>query len=103
MRLGALDARLQQFDDNLSRLREGGVAQAVRDRVVEGATNLRGTIGEVADLGGRIQTRLDQAQERLDQANSRLDGFLWIITIVLLLLVGYVAVLNGLVIWLARR
>lgn len=101
--LAALDSRLQQFDDSLSRLREGGVAQAARDRVVEGATNLRGAIGEVADLGDRIQTRLDQAQERLDQANGRLDGFLWIITIVLLLLVGYIAVLNGLVIWLARR
>ncbi len=101
--LGALDERLQQFDAGVTRLREGGVAQAAVERVVEGATNLQGAIGQVADLGERIQTRLDQAQERLDQANARLDGFLWILTIILLLLVGYIAVLNGLVIWLARR
>ena len=101
--LAALDARLQQFDDSVSRLREAGVASVAVERVVEGATNLRGTIDQVADLGDRIQTRLDEAQQRLDQANSRLDGFLWILTLILLLLVGYIAILNGLVIWLARR
>lgn len=101
--LTALDARLQQFDDSVGRLREGGVAQVAVDRVVEGATNLRGSIDQVADLGGRIQTRLDQAQDRLVLANSRLDGYLWIMTIILLVLVGYIAILNGLVIWLARR
>jgi hypothetical protein len=31
------------------------------------------------------------------------DGYLWIVTIIMLLLVAYIAVLNGLVIWLARR
>ncbi len=101
--LAALDARLQQFDDNVSRLREAGVAGIAVERIVEGATNLRGAIDGVADLGGRIQTRLDEAQVRLDQANARLDGYLWILTIILLLLVAYIATLNGLVIWLARR
>jgi hypothetical protein len=101
--LAALDARLQQFDDSVGRLREAGVASVAVERVVEGATNLRGAIDQVADLGDRIQTRLDEAQQRLDQANSRLDGFLWILTLILLLLVGYIAILNGLVIWLARR
>ena len=101
--LAGLDARLQQFDDNVSRLREAGVASVAVERVVEGATNLRGAIDGVADLGGRIQTRLDEAQIRLDQANARLDGYLWILTMILLLLVAYIAILNGLVIWLARR
>lgn len=101
--LAALDARLQRFDDSLAALRQGTVSAVVAERVVEGATNLRATIGEVADLGGRIQTRLDQAQERLVVANSRVDGYLWIVTVVLLVLVAYIAILNGLVIWLARR
>lgn len=101
--LAALDARLQQFDDSVSRLREAGVASAARERIIEGATNLRGAIDQVAALGDRIQTRLDEAQQRLDQANARLDGFLWILTIVLLLLIVYIAILNGLVIWLARH
>lgn len=101
--LAALDARLQRFDDSLAALRQGVISAVVAERVIEGATNLRGTIGEVADLGGRIQTRLDQAQDRLVLANSRVDGYLWIVTVVLLLLVAYVAILNGLVIWLARR
>ena len=101
--LAALDSRLQQFDDSVSQLREAGVASVVKERVVEGATNLRGAIDQVSDLGDRIQTRLDEAQGRLDQANARLDGFLWILTIILLLLVAYIAILNGLVIWLARR
>lgn len=101
--LAALDERLQQFDDSVNRLREAGIAGVAVERIVEGATNLRGAIDGVADLGDRIQTRLDEAQERLDQANARLDGYLRIVTIVLLLLVAYIVILNGLVIWLARR
>lgn len=101
--LAALDAKLQQFDDALSQLREGSLASAVIDRVVQGATTLRGTIDDIAGLGERVQTRLAEAQQRLDQANARVDGILWLVTVILLLLVAYVAVLNALVIWLARR
>jgi hypothetical protein len=99
--LAALDQRIAEIDTNLAAMRSG-VTTRISD-VVSGATALRGAVDRVADVGERLETRLAEVEDRIDRAQSSVDTVLWLTTVVLLLLVGYVGLLNVLLIRGYRR
>ncbi len=72
--------------------------QKARDAI----TALGATLDRVAELTTRIETATQDLQQRVDDAHRRIDLYLWLAAGGMLLVVLYVAVLNGLVIWLAR-
>jgi hypothetical protein len=74
-------------------------ASARVQAVVDGATGLRGAVDRVADAGTRIEEGLAAVEDRVDRAQANVDLVMWITTVVLLLLVAYVALLN----WLLLR
>ncbi len=94
--LAALDQRIADIDANITALRSG-VASRVGD-VIDGATALRGAVDRVADVGTRIEEGLAAVEDRLDRAHGTIDTIMWLTTAVLLLLVGYLALLNVLLI-----
>jgi hypothetical protein len=95
--LAALDQRLAEINTNVAGLRTGATARV--QAVVDGATGLRGAVDRVADAGTRIEEGLSAVEDRVDRAQANVDLVMWITTVVLLLLVGYVALLN----WLLLR
>lgn len=99
--LAALDERIVEIDRNVTRLRAdvGGTV----DQLVQTVTTMRSAADRVADVTDRVQARIDDVQARLDRANETLDGYVRIVTIVLLLLVAYIAALNLFIVLLARR
>jgi hypothetical protein len=99
--LAALDQRIADIDANITSLRTGATAR-VGD-VIAGASALRGAVDRVAEVGNRIQEGLAEVEDRVDRAKSTIDMVMWLTTALLLLLVGYVAVLNILLIRGYRR
>jgi hypothetical protein len=99
--LAALDQSIADIDANITALRSGA-ASRVGD-VVAGATALRGAVDRVAEVGTRIEEGLAAVEDRLDRAHGTIDTVMWLTTVVLLLLVGYVALLNVLLIRGYRR
>jgi hypothetical protein len=94
--LAALDQRIVEIDTSLASLRTGATRR-VQD-VVDAATTLRGAVGRVSEVGVRIETALDAIGDRIDRARATVGMLLWVTTGVLLLLVGYIALLNILII-----
>ena len=99
--LAALDQRIAEIDTNIAGLRQGVAARVAN--VKAAATALRGAVDRVTDVGTRIETGLTAVEDRIDRAQGTIDTVMWATTIVLLLLVGYVALLNVLVLRLTRR
>jgi hypothetical protein len=99
--LAALDQRIADIDANISALRTGATSR-VGD-VISGATALRGAVDRVAEVGTRIEEGLAAVEDRLDRAHGTIDTIMWLTTALLLLLVGYVALLNVLLIRGYRR
>lgn len=99
--LAALDQRIADIDANITALRTGATSR-VGD-VVAGATALRGAVDRVAEVGTRIEEGLAAVEDRLDRAHGTIDTIMWLTTALLLVLVGYVAVLNVLLIRGYRR
>ena len=99
--LAALDQRIADIDANISALRTGATAR-VGD-ILSGATALRGAVDRVTEVGTRIEEGLAAVEDRLDRAHDTIDTLMWLTTALLLLLVGYVALLNVLLIRGYRR
>ena len=99
--LAALDQRIAEVDTNIAGLRQG-VATRVAN-VKAAATALRGAVDRVTDVGTRIEAGLTAVEDRIDRAQGTIDTVMWLTTAVLLLLVGYVALLNVLLLRLTRR
>ena len=99
--LAALDQRIADIDANISGLRTGATARVAS--VLAGATALRGAVDRVAEVGTRIEDGLAAVEDRLDRAHATIDTIMWLTTAVLLILVGYIAVLNVLLIRGYRR
>jgi hypothetical protein len=94
--LAALDQRIAEIDASLTSLRTGATRR-VQD-VVDAATTLRGAVGRVSEVGVRLDTGLDAIGDRIDRARATIGTLMWLTTAGLLLLVGYVALLNVLII-----
>ena len=99
--LASLDERVASFDASLAGLRAD--ARSTVERVATAVTSVRTGVDGVLGVTDRIGSGIQDVQARVAKANDTIDGFLWMITIVVLLVLAYVAALNGLVIRLARR
>jgi hypothetical protein len=99
--LAAADDRLVRLDSSLSGLR--GAARATAGDVAAAATTLRDAVATAADTAGNLRTQVDDLRLRITDVHSGVDRVLWLGTGALLLVVGYVALLNAIIVWLARR
>jgi hypothetical protein len=95
------DDRLTRFDTALSGMR--GAARATAGDVAAAATSLRETVTSAVATAGTLRTAVDDLRVRIDDIHVSIDRVLWLGTGALLAIVGYVALLNVLIIWLARR
>ncbi|HYH92485.1 MAG TPA: hypothetical protein VD763_04935 [Candidatus Saccharimonadales bacterium] len=99
--LAALDQRITEIGQTVERLR--GDARANVQGVVDGATALRGAVARVSEVGVRLGVGLAAVQDRIDRARDNVSLVLLLTTGGLLFLVGYVALLNGLLVRTGRR
>ena len=99
--LAALDQRIADIDANISAFRTGVTTRV--SNVIEGATALRGAVDRVSEVGTRIETGLAAVEDRIDRAQATIETVMWLTTAVLIVLVGYVALLNVLIIRGYRR
>jgi hypothetical protein len=99
--LATADDRLTRIDTALITLR--GAARATAGDVAAAATGMRDAVSNAADSAGGLRTEVERLQTRIADVHTSVDRVLWIGAGALLLVVGYVALLNVLLIWLARR
>jgi hypothetical protein len=99
--LAAFDERVASIDAAVSDLRSGVGATVERARVA--ATAVKGAIEGISGVTQRIQGGLDEVRAKAVAANQAIDGYVWFVTIILLILVAYIALLNILVLLLTRR
>jgi hypothetical protein len=99
--LSEADDRLARIDSALTGLRSA--ARATAGDVAAAATTLRDAVTTAAESAGTLRTAVDGLRVRIDDVHGSVDRVLWIGTAGLLAIVGYVALLNLLLVWLARR
>jgi hypothetical protein len=99
--LAAADERLVRLDSALTGLR--GAARATAGDVAAAATTLRDAVTTAADTAGNLRAEVDGLRVRIADVNASIDRVLWLGTGALLAVVGYVALLNVIIVWLARR
>lgn len=93
--------RLAQIDNALVTLRSA--VRATAGDVAAAATAMRDAVSNARDSATGLRGEVDQLRTRISDVHATVDRVLWIGAGALLLVVGYVALLNLLVIWLARR
>jgi hypothetical protein len=99
--LATVDDRLATIDTALVGLR--GAARATAGDVATAATSLREAIAAATDAGGNLRTQVDGLRLRIADVHTGIDRVLWLGAGAVLAIVGYVGLLNVIVIWLARR
>jgi hypothetical protein len=99
--LAAADERLTNVDAALVGLRAG--ARATAGDVAASATRLRDAVTTAADTARSLRTEVEGLQTRIADIHVSVDRVIWLGAGSLLAVVGYVALLNVLIIWLARR
>jgi hypothetical protein len=99
--LVAADDRLIRIDSALNGLR--GASRATAGDLAAAATSMRDAATSAAETAGTLRTNVETLQGRLVDIHTIVDGVLWLGTGALLAVVGYVALLDLLIIWLARR
>ena len=99
--LAQADDRLTRLDAALSGMR--GAARATAGDIAAAATTLRERVTSAVDTARTLRTAVEDLQIRIADVHVTIDRILWLGTGALLAIVGYVALLNVLIIWLARR
>jgi hypothetical protein len=99
--LAAADDRLVGIDTALVGLR--GAARGTAGDVASAATALRDGIATGVDAAGNLRSSVDDLRLRIADVHTSVDRVLWLGAGALLVVVGYVGLLNALLIWLARR
>ena len=99
--LTAADERLVAIDTALVGLR--GAARGTAGDVASAATSLRDGIATATDAARNLRTAVDGLRLRIVDVHAGIDRVLWIGAGAVLAIVGYVALLNVIIIWLARR
>ena len=96
-----VDERLTQIDTAVASMR--AAARATAGDIAAAATSMRDAVKNAADSATNLRGGVEDLQARLVDVHDSIDRVLWIGAGGLLAIVGYVALLNLLVIWLARR
>ena len=101
MLVAAANERLVAIDGALTALR--GAARATAGDVTTAATTLRDAATRSVETARSLRAAVDDLRLRIADVHGRVDGILWLGAGALLVIVGYVALLNLLIVWLARR
>lgn len=96
-----VDDRLTQIDTGVASLR--AAARATAGDVAAAATSMRDAVKNAADSAANLRGGVEDLQARLVDVHASVDRVLWLSAGGLLAIVGYVGLLNALIIWLARR
>jgi len=99
--LAAIDDRLTQLDARLSALRTAAATTA--GDAVAAAQGLRTAVGTARDAAQNVRAQVEGLRVTITNVQGGVERVLWIGAAGLLLIVGYVALLNWLIIWLGRR
>jgi hypothetical protein len=99
--LAAADDRLVSIDTALVGLR--GAARGTAGDVAAAATGLRDGIATAVDAARSLRSSVDDLRLRIADVHTTVDRVLWLGAGALLVVVGYVGLLNALITWLARR
>ncbi|HET8784575.1 MAG TPA: hypothetical protein VFM38_03005 [Candidatus Limnocylindrales bacterium] len=99
--LGNADQRLAGIDGALVALRSA--ARATAGDVAAAAGTMREAVTRAAEAATSLRSEVDRLRSRIIDVHASIDRVLWLGTAALLAVVGYVALLNLLLIWLARR
>jgi hypothetical protein len=93
--------RISRLDSALTEMR--GAARATAGDVAAAATTLRDTVTNAAVTARSLRGEIDGLRVRIAEVHAGVDRVLWLGTGALLAVVGYVALLNLIIVWLARR
>jgi hypothetical protein len=99
--LAEADDRISRLDSALTEMR--GAARATAGDVAAAATTLRDTVTNAAVTARSLRGEIDGLRVRIAEVHAGVDRVLWLGTGALLAVVGYVALLNLIIVWLARR
>ena len=99
--VAAVDDRVTQLDAAVQGLRAAAVTRA--SDAVAAAQALRDRVTNVVDAASDVRAKVEGLQVTLTDVHRSVDTGLWLGSGALLVLVGYLALLNALIIWLARR
>jgi len=99
--LTSVDERLTQVDTAIASMR--AAARATAGDVAAAATSMRDAVKNAADSATNLRGGVEQLQANLVDVHANVDRVLWIGAGALLVVVSYIALLNLLIIWLARR
>ena len=99
--LAAADDRLVRIDAALVGLRSP--ARSTAGDVAAAATTLREAVSTAIDAARGVRTQVDDLRGRIVEVHASVDRVLWLGTGAVLAVIGYVALLDLLIIWLARR
>ena len=97
----AIDDRVTQLDAAVQSLRTA--AQTTAADAVAAAQRLRDAVTNAVDAATGVRTQVEGLRVKLVDVNGSLDAVLWISAGGALLFVAYLALLNALIVWLARR
>ena len=99
--LAAIDDRLTQLDARLRGLRTA--ASTTASDAVAAAQGLRTAVGTASDAAQNVRAQVEGLRVTIGNVQGGIERVLWIGAGGLLLIVGYVALLNALILWLGRR
>jgi hypothetical protein len=99
--LAQVDSRLTQVDAAVTALRTAASGR-VGD-LAAAVTTFRDRLAGIQELTQTVRDRIVGLQDRVVVIHGRVDSGLWLGAGALLVVVAYVALLNLLIIWLARR
>jgi len=99
--LAAIDDRLTQLDARLSALRTAATTRA--SEAVAAAQGLRTAVSTAGDAAANVRAQVEALRVRIDDVESGMNRILWIGAGGFLLIIGYVALLNALILWLGRK
>lgn len=101
--LARLDDRLGAFDAALASLRTADIRAAAAAEVQGAVSNVQTAVSEVADVAEGVRDGVVAVRAEVDAAGSTIQTVLWIATLIIVLLLAYVAALHLAIFLLIRR
>ena len=101
--LSEFDARIVALDQRISNIRAPGLATAKAQEVEAAISGLRTRADELAASAVAVRTAVVDMRAKVADVGGSIDMLLWLATGGVLLVIAYIAILNGVIVWLARR
>jgi hypothetical protein len=101
--LAELDARITALDERISSLRAPAFVAGKAQDVAVAVSGLRSRAGELVASAGTVRTAVVDMRAKVAEVGGSIDMLLWIAAGGVLFVLAYIAILNGVIVWLARR